>query len=126
MAVETNTPILIVNDQAPLIRILRNLLHQLGFENVDDAMDGTQALAKVREKPPGLVIAELRMEPMSGFDLLRSMKADDSLRNIPVILIADDVETDAVIAARKAGANGFAVKPFNAAGLKAKINAACR
>ena len=126
MAVETNTPILIVNDQAPLIRILRNLLHQLGFENVDDAMDGTQALAKVREKPPGLVIAELRMEPMSGFDLLRSMKADDSLRNIPIILIADTDEMDAVIAARKAGANGFAVKPFNAAALKAKINAACR
>jgi two-component system chemotaxis response regulator CheY len=126
MAVETNTQILIVDDQAALIRILRNLLHQLGFENVEDAMDGTQALAKIREKQPGLVIAELRMDPMSGFDLLRSIKADDALRNIPIILIADADETDAVIAARKAGANGFAVKPFTAAALKAKINAACR
>lgn len=126
MAVEPNLPILIVDDQAPLIRILRNLLHQLGFENIEDAMDGTQALAKIREKVPGLVIAELRMEPMSGFDLLRSIKADDALRNIPVIVIADAHETEAVVAARKAGANGFAVKPFTAAALKAKINAACR
>lgn len=126
MTVETNTQILIADDQPALIRILRNLLHQLGFENVEDAMDGTQALAKIRDKPPGLVIAELRMEPMSGYDLLRSMKADDSLRNIPIILIADSDETEAAIAARKAGANGFAVKPFTAAALKAKINAACR
>lgn len=126
MTVETTTSILIVDDQAPLIRILRNLLHQLGFENVDDAMEGTQALAKIREKPPGLVIAELRMEPMSGFDLLRSIKADDTLRHIPIILIAEADETDAAIAARKAGANGFAVKPFTASALKAKINAACR
>ena len=126
MAVETSTSILIVNDQAPLIRILRTLLHQIGFENVDDAMEGTQALAKIREKPPGLVIAELRMEPMSGFDLLRSVKADDALRNIPFILIADADETDAAIAARKARANGFVVKPFTASALKAKINAAFR
>ena len=126
MAVELNLPILIVDDQAPLIRILRNLLHQLGFENVEDAMDGTQAVAKIREKAPGLVIAELRMEPMSGFDLLRAIKADDTLRNIPVIVIANADETEAVVAARKAGANGFAVKPFTAAALKAKINAACR
>src|SRR5918999_2258552 len=79
MSIDQSMPILVVDDYNTMIRIIRNLLKQLGFENIDDATDGTAALAKLRSKPYGLVISDWNMSPMTGFDLLREIRSDPAL-----------------------------------------------
>jgi two-component system chemotaxis response regulator CheY len=121
MAADVSMPILIVDDYPTMIRIIRNLLRQLGFENVDDACDGTAALAKLRHKKYGLVISDWNMEPMTGFDLLREIRADPALNETPFIMVTAESKTENVIAAKKAGVNNYIVKPFNAQTLQHKI-----
>ena len=123
MAVDPSMPILIVDDYATMIRILRNLLGQLGFANVDDATDGTGALTKLRARQYGLVISDWNMEPMTGYDLLREMRADPALAATPFIMVTAESKTENVIAAKKAGVNNYIVKPFNAQTLQNKIEA---
>jgi two-component system, chemotaxis family, chemotaxis protein CheY len=96
-------------------------LKQLGFADVDDANDGTTALAKMHAKRYGLVISDWNMEPMTGYDLLREVRADPELGKTPFIMVTAESKTENVIAARKAGVNNYIVKPFNAQTLKAKI-----
>jgi two-component system chemotaxis response regulator CheY len=121
MAVDMSTQILVVDDYQTMIRIIRNLLKQLGFENVDEAADGAAALQKMRNRPYGLVISDWNMEPMTGFELLKEVRADESLKATPFIMITAESKTENVIAAKKAGVNNYIVKPFNAQTLKAKI-----
>jgi two-component system chemotaxis response regulator CheY len=116
-------PVLIVDDYKTMIRIIRNLLKQLGFANVDEAGDGSAALDMMRQKDYGLVISDWNMEPMTGYELLREVRADDRLSRTPFIMVTAESKTDNVIAAKKAGVNNYIVKPFNAATLKAKIDA---
>ncbi|MCG8693251.1 MAG: response regulator [Minwuiales bacterium] len=116
-------PILIVDDYKTMLRIVRNLLQQLGFNNVDEAMDGSQALTMLRGKPYGLVISDWNMEPMTGYQLLKEVRADDKLSSLPFIMVTAESKTDNVIAAKKAGVNNYIVKPFNAATLKTKMTA---
>jgi len=123
MAVDLSMPILVVDDYATMIRIIRNLLRQLGFENVDEASDGRAALAKLRARKFGLVISDWNMEPMTGYELLQEVRADKNLFAMPFIMITAESKTDNVIAAKKAGVNNYIVKPFNAATLKGKIDA---
>ena len=123
MAVDHSMPVLIVDDYKTMIRIIRNLLKQLGFANVDEAGDGSAALNMMREKDYGLVISDWNMEPMTGYELLREVRADDRLSRTPFIMVTAESKTDNVIAAKKAGVNNYIVKPFNAAKLKAKIDA---
>jgi two-component system, chemotaxis family, chemotaxis protein CheY len=123
MAVNPNMPVLIVDDYKTMIRIIRNLLKQLGFANVDEAGDGTAALDMMRNKQYGLVISDWNMEPMTGYELLREVRADDRLSRMPFIMVTAESKTENVIAAKKAGVNNYIVKPFNAATLKAKIDA---
>ncbi|HEX9752237.1 MAG TPA: response regulator [Methyloceanibacter sp.] len=123
MAVDHSMPVLIVDDYKTMIRIIRNLLKQLGFANVDEASDGTAALGMMREKDYGLVISDWNMEPMTGYELLREVRADDRLSRTPFIMVTAESKTDNVIAAKKAGVNNYIVKPFNAATLKSKIDA---
>jgi two-component system chemotaxis response regulator CheY len=123
MAVDKSTPILVVDDYRTMIRIVRNLLQQLGFENVDDAGDGASALAKLGEKSYGLVISDWMMEPMSGIDLLRQMRADPRLQRLPFIMITAENRKDRVALAAQAGADGYLVKPFNAEALSDRIAA---
>ena len=123
MAVDLSMPILIVDDYNTMVRIIRNLLKQLGFENVDDASDGAAALQKLRAKKYGLVISDWNMEPMTGFDLLREVRGDPALGKTPFIMVTAESKTENVIAAKKAGVNNYIVKPFNAATLKTKIEA---
>ncbi len=123
MAVDATMPILVVDDYGTMIRILRNLLKQLGFSNIDDAADGSEALAKMREKQYGLVISDWQMEPMTGFELLKEVRADDGFRTTPFIMVTAESKTENVIAAKKAGVDNYIVKPFNAATLKSKISA---
>ena len=121
MAVDMNAPILVVDDYQTMVRIIRNLLKQLGFENVDEAADGRDALGKMRTRKYGLVISDWNMEPMTGFELLREVRADEILRPTPFIMVTAESKTENVIAAKKAGVNNYIVKPFNAQTLKAKV-----
>ena len=123
MAFDLSMPILVVDDYNTMIRIIRNLLKQIGFENVDDASDGSAALAKMQGKKYGLVISDWNMEPMTGFELLQEVRTDPNLRETPFIMVTAESKTENVIAARKAGVNNYIVKPFNAQTLKAKIEA---
>jgi len=123
MAVNLSMPVLVVDDYKTMIRIIRNLLRQLGFANVDEAGDGSAALNMMRQKQYGLVISDWNMEPMTGFELLKEVRADDQLSRTPFIMVTAESKTENVIAAKKAGVNNYIVKPFNAATLKAKIDA---
>jgi two-component system, chemotaxis family, chemotaxis protein CheY len=123
MAFDPSMPVLVVDDYKTMIRIIRNLLKQLGFANVDEASDGTSALNMMREKDYGLIISDWNMEPMTGYELLREVRADDRLSRTPFIMVTAESKTDNVIAAKKAGVNNYIVKPFNAATLKSKIDA---
>lgn len=121
MAVDMSMPVLVVDDYQTMIRIIRNLLKQLGFENVDEASDGKAALAKMQAQKFGLVISDWNMEPMTGYELLCEVRADDKLKTTPFIMVTAESKTENVIAAKKAGVNNYIVKPFNAATLKSKI-----
>ncbi|MEQ1890377.1 MAG: response regulator [Alphaproteobacteria bacterium] len=121
MAVNLSMQVLVVDDYKTMIRIIRNLLKQLGFENVDEAEDGSAALAKMRTKQYGLVISDWNMEPMTGFELLKEVRADDRLKETPFIMVTAESKTENVVAAKKAGVNNYIVKPFNAATLKGKM-----
>jgi len=123
MAVDLSIPVLVVDDYNTMIRIIRNLLKQLGFEHIDDASDGAVALAKMRERKYGLVISDWNMEPMTGYDLLQEVRADPDLSSTPFIMVTAESKTENVIAAKKAGVSNYIVKPFNAQTLKTKIEA---
>jgi two-component system, chemotaxis family, chemotaxis protein CheY len=121
MAVDMNMPILIVDDYKTMLRIIRNLLKQLGFDNVEEATDGSAALAKLRDRQYGLVISDWNMEPMTGIQLLREVRADAKLKALPFIMVTAESKSENVIVAKEAGVSNYIVKPFNAATLKQKI-----
>lgn len=121
---EKNTPILVVDDYRTMLRIIRNLLRQLEYEQVDEATDGPSALEKLREGRYGLVISDWNMEPMTGLDLLREVRADPALADLPFIMITAENRSENVLAAREAGVTSYIVKPFNAETLRTKIAAA--
>jgi two-component system chemotaxis response regulator CheY len=123
MAIDLSMPILVVDDYNTMIRIICNLLKQLGYENIDNATDGVTALAKLRAGRYGLVISDWNMEPMSGYDLLKEIRADDKLGKTPFIMITAESKTENVIAAKRAGVSNYIVKPFNAQTLQGKIAA---
>jgi two-component system chemotaxis response regulator CheY len=116
-------PILVVDDYKTMIRIIRNLLNQLGFTEVDDSVDGADALEKLRARPYGLIIADWNMEPMSGYGLLKEIRSNQETRKIPFVMVTAESKTENVIAAKNAGVSGYIVKPFNAATLKTKLQA---
>jgi two-component system chemotaxis response regulator CheY len=124
MAVDVSMPVLVVDDYSTMIRIIRNLLRQLGFENVDDASDGTLALAKMRDKRYGLVISDWNMEPMTGFELLKHVRSDAATAKTPFILVTAESKPENVLAAQQAGVSNYLVKPFSAPVLKEKIDSA--
>lgn len=122
MAVDMSMSVLIVDDYKTMLRIMRNLLRQLGFENVEEAIDGTVALEILNENPNfGLIISDWNMEPMTGIELLRKVRADDKLKAIPFIMVTAESKSENVIAAKEAGVSNYIVKPFNAETLKAKM-----
>jgi two-component system chemotaxis response regulator CheY len=123
MGVDSSMSVLVVDDYKTMIRIIRNLLKQIGFEDVDEAADGSEALGKMREKRYGLVISDWNMEPMTGYELLKEVRGDEKLQKTPFIMVTAESKTENVIAAKKAGVNNYIVKPFNAQTLKSKIDA---
>ena len=121
MSVDKGISILIVDDYKTMLQIIRPLLQQLGFQNVDGAEDGSQALSKLRGKSYDLVISEWNIEPVTGYQLLNEVRADDRLKATPFIMITAESKTENVVAAKKAGVSNYIVKPFNAATLKSKM-----
>ena len=122
MAVDLNMKVLVVDDYKTMVRIIRNLLKQLNFNNVDEAADGSAALRKLREGKFGLVVSDWNMEPMTGLQLLKEVRADNALKDLPFIMVTAESKTENVIAAKQAGVSNYIVKPFNAATLKSKIS----
>ena len=121
MAVDKKMKVLIVDDYKTMLRILRNLLRQLDFANVEEATDGSMALQKLRQDSYGLVISDWNMEPMTGIQLLREVRTDDSLKHLPFIMITAESKSENVIAAKEAGVSNYIVKPFNAETLRGKM-----
>ncbi len=118
---DLNTRVLVVDDYKTMRTILRSLLSQIGFHDVDDATDGGTALAKLRDNHYGLVISDWNMQPMTGLQLLQELRSDAKLKSTPFIMITAESKTENVVAAKAAGVNNYIVKPFNAAVLKEKI-----
>ena len=124
MAVDMNMNVLIVDDYNTMLRIIKNLLKQLGFRNVDEATDGEMALEKVKNKAYGLIISDWNMEPMTGLDLLKAVRGStEPYQNVPFIMVTAESKTENVVAAKQAGVNNYIVKPFNAQTLKTKMTA---
>ncbi|MCC6912567.1 MAG: response regulator [Rhodospirillaceae bacterium] len=121
MAVDLKMPVLIVDDYATMLRIVKNLLKQIGFDNVDEASDGGQALQMMKLKKYGLVISDWNMQPTSGIELLRTVRADADLKGTPFIMVTAESKTDNVIEAKNAGVSNYIVKPFSSEILKGKI-----
>ena len=123
MAVDMNMNVLIVDDYKTMLRIIENLLKQLGFKNVIQATDGSMALKMMHENHIGLVISDWNMEPMTGLQFLKEVRADDKLKATPFIMVTAESKVENVAAAKEAGVNNYIVKPFNAETLKQKITA---
>lgn len=117
----TDMKVLIVDDYNTMLRIIRNLLNQIGFKDIEEAADGTAALEKFRAGDYGLIISDWNMEPMSGFDFLKEVRAGSHNPKIPFIMITAESKTENVIKAKQAGVSNYIVKPFNAETLKGKI-----
>ncbi len=121
MSVNHAMNVLIVDDYKTMLRIIRNLLKQIDFDNVDEATDGTEALSKLRSGNYGLVISDWNMQPMTGLELLQEVRKDSRLKTIPFIMITAESKVENVVAAKQAGVSNYIVKPFNAETLKDKI-----
>jgi two-component system chemotaxis response regulator CheY len=121
MAIDKSMNVLIVDDYKTMLRIIRNLLKQIEFNNVEEASDGADALSKLRGGNLGLVISDRNMAPMTGLQLLQEVRADNRLKSTPFIMITAESKTENVIAAKAAGVSNYIVKPFNAETLKDKI-----
>ena len=121
MSLNKDMRVMIVDDYNTMLRILRNLLRQLDFNNVEEATNGQEALDKLRRTPADLIISDWNMAPMTGLDLLKSVRGDASLRKTPFIMVTAESKTENVIAAKQAGVSNYIVKPFNAETLRAKI-----
>ena len=114
MAVDTSMKVLVVDDYVTMVRIMRNLLRQLNFTNVEDANSGETALEKLRSDDYELVISDWNMAPMTGIQLLQEVRKDERLKHIPFVMVTAESKTENVVAAKNAGVSNYIVKPFNA------------
>ncbi|WP_321984393.1 chemotaxis response regulator CheY [Lichenicoccus sp.] len=121
MSMDKSMNVLIVDDYKTMLRIIRNLLKQIDFNNVEEAMDGGEALSKLRTGNYGLVISDWNMQPMTGLELLTEVRKDTRLKTLPFIMITAESKIENVVAAKQAGVSNYIVKPFNAETLKGKI-----
>ena len=121
MAVDKTMNVLVVDDYKSMIRIVRGLLNQLGFTNVDEAMDGPSALSMIRSKEYGLVLSDWNMQPMTGLELLKEVRAEARTRALPFVMVTAEAKAENVVAARQAGVNNYVIKPFTLAVLKQKL-----
>ena len=118
---DPKTKFLVVDDFSTMRRIVRNLLKELGYSNVDEAEDGAMALSKLKNEQFDFVISDWNMPVMNGLDMLKSIRADAALAKLPVLMVTAEAKKETIIAAAQAGANGYVVKPFTAATLDEKL-----
>jgi len=118
---DKNMKILVVDDFSTMRRIIKNLLRDLGFTNTDEADDGTTALPMLQTGKYDFLVTDWNMPGMTGIDLLRAVRADDSIKTMPILMVTAEAKRDQIVAAAQAGVNGYVVKPFTAAVLKEKI-----
>lgn len=123
MPVDKSMNVMVVDDYKTMTRIVRSLLEQLGFKNIDDATDGPSALEKIRQKDYGLILSDWNMSPMTGYDLLKAVRADDRLKAVPFVMVTAEAKTENIVAARDAGVSNYIIKPFTLAVLKQKLTA---
>lgn len=123
MAVNKAMNILIVDDYKTMLKIIRNLLNQLGFNNIDESTTAPAALEMVSKKDYGLIISDWNMEPMTGLEFLQKIRTNEKTKALPFIMITAESKTENVIIAKKAGVSNYIVKPFNANVLKDKLTA---
>lgn len=121
VAIDKSMNVLVVDDYKTMIRIVRGLLEQLGFRNIDDATDGVTALQKIQQNDYGLILSDWNMAPMTGYDLLKAVRADPRTRKTPFVMVTAEAKTENVVAARQAGVNNYIIKPFTLAVLKQKL-----
>jgi len=119
--IDKSTRILVVDAFATMRRIVRNMLKELAFHNVDEAEDGAAALEKLRGGNFGFVVSDWNMPNMDGLTMLQNIRADPVLGKLPVLMVTAEAKKDNIVAAAVAGANGYVVKPFTAATLEEKI-----
>jgi len=121
-ALDKNMKVLVVDDFSTMRRIVKNLLRDLGFTNIQEADDGSTALPMLQNGNFDFVVTDWNMPGMQGIDLLKAIRADSSLAHIPVLLITAEAKKEQIIMAAQAGVNGYIVKPFTAGTLKTKID----
>lgn len=121
MAVNMDIRILIVDDFKTMLRIVDSQLRQIGFKNIDEAMSGTEALEKLKVNKYDLILSDWNMEPMTGFALLKAVRANPETQKLPFVLITAESKPDNILAAKQAGVNNYIVKPFNGNTLKEKL-----
>ncbi len=119
---DPNMKFLVVDDFSTMRRIVRNLLKELGFTNVDEAEDGVAALSKLRSTHFDFVVSDWNMPNMTGIDLLKNIRGDAQLKHLPVLMVTAEAKKENIIEAAQAGASGYVVKPFTAATLEEKLN----
>jgi two-component system chemotaxis response regulator CheY len=112
---------LVVDDFSTMRRIIRNLLKELGYNNVDEAEDGSMALAKLKRETFDFIVSDWNMPVMDGLELLKAVRADPNLKHIPMLMVTAEAKKENIIAAAQAGASSYVVKPFTAATLDEKI-----
>jgi two-component system chemotaxis response regulator CheY len=122
MPVNTNLKFLVVDDFSTMRRIVRNLLKELGFTNVDEAEDGVVALQKLRSGNFDFVVSDWNMPNMTGIELLRTVRQDPALKHLPLLMVTAEAKKENIVEAAQAGASGYIVKPFTAATLDEKLN----
>ncbi|TDF39499.1 chemotaxis protein CheY [Alteromonadaceae bacterium M269] len=118
---DKNMKILVVDDFSTMRRIIKNLLKDLGFSNIQEADDGSTALPMLQQGDFDFVVTDWNMPGMQGIDLLRNIRADDNLKHLPVLMVTAEAKKEQIVAAAQAGVNGYVVKPFTAATLKEKL-----
>ncbi|MGG5812151.1 chemotaxis response regulator CheY [Falsiroseomonas sp. CW058] len=121
MSFDRSLKVLVVDDYKTMTRIIRNLLKQIDINDSDEAADGHEALAKLRAGHFHLVISDWNMQPMTGLDLLKEVRSDARLKDMPFIMVTAESKTENVVAAKQAGVSNYIVKPFNAETLREKI-----
>jgi len=126
MSAASDPRFLVVDDFSTMRRIVRGLLREMGFENVEEAEDGVTALAKLKLQPFDFVICDISMPIMSGFDLLKAVKADAALKHLPMLMVTAEARKEDIVLAVQCGAAGYLVKPFTQAALQERVSKALK
>ena len=121
MTIQTDMKFLIVDDFSTMRRIIRGLLKEMGCNNADEAEDGVVALNMLKQSKYDFVVTDINMPHMNGFDLLKAVKADDTLKHLPVLMVTAEARKEDIVLAAQTGAAGYIVKPFTKATLEEKV-----